>query len=369
MTPMNAFLTAHREEFKRFIEDVCFVPHPPALLAEAQASYSTPNAIRNRLPATSKEGFPSLPYLLDEAREYAGLVDLWTQASKKKGFLAQSNGSPHLEQDDTSFKSFQEICKNLSSRTQECLARAERAERPSSDLGFRWEELIESLQASTVLDGSSPLLDLDPAVADSTSATADEVVTPLASSFNAANLSAGQSGDRPISPSTPQRLATQLDWEAAPDGGAGAAASLLSQERNPRSGFVLTSPNLSSGPFAGRTTTTITAGIPEPGIPTAEDILADTATVVARPAPPPTISRGSLDSRPASALGGAVSSAATSDTEGATALPAVSRDRAKRERRMREKELEREIRDREKEKEKQRLKDIVGVLGRRKKEK
>ena len=41
---------------------------------------------------------------------------------------------------------FHEICTSLHMRTQQCLNRAERAERPNSALSFRWEELIEQLQ-------------------------------------------------------------------------------------------------------------------------------------------------------------------------------------------------------------------------------
>ena len=98
MEPMNSFLTQHRESFKKFIEDICFVPQSTSNIAVIPPSYSTPNAIKNRLPITSKEGFPSLPYLIDDSREYANLVDLWLQGS--------SSGKAAATEEDTEAVSY-----------------------------------------------------------------------------------------------------------------------------------------------------------------------------------------------------------------------------------------------------------------------
>jgi hypothetical protein len=43
-------------------------------------------------------------------------------------------------------KAFHDVCSTLHARTQECLSRAERAERPNSALSFRWDELIDQLE-------------------------------------------------------------------------------------------------------------------------------------------------------------------------------------------------------------------------------
>ncbi len=99
MEPMNAFLTSSRESFKHFIDEICYVPppvtgssfsggaassptYPPGVVsAETHLSYTTPMTIMHRLPPTSREGFPSLPYLIDQARAFAELVQLWVDAT------------------------------------------------------------------------------------------------------------------------------------------------------------------------------------------------------------------------------------------------------------------------------------------------
>lgn len=105
------------------------VPIPP--------SYSTPLAILNRLPLTSKEGFPSLPYLVDHARNFAGLVSLW---------LDHAGQVANIQDTDGDLLKFHLTCIALRQRTEDCLSRAERAERPSSSHSIKWEELVENLE-------------------------------------------------------------------------------------------------------------------------------------------------------------------------------------------------------------------------------
>lgn len=105
MEPMNSFLSNNRESFKAFIDDICYVPTPLSsaaggnyststtansstasspthpVSAETNLSYTTPMTIMRRLPPTSREGFPSLPYLIDQARNFADLVSLWLEAT------------------------------------------------------------------------------------------------------------------------------------------------------------------------------------------------------------------------------------------------------------------------------------------------
>ena len=173
MEPMNAFLTQNRESFKGFIDDMCYVPVPltPAtpmspgasptygpgvLSADTHLSYTTPMTIMQRLPPTSREGFPSLPYLIDQARAFAELIQLWLEATTLLSGATETAGSAksHAEvmaairASEGDLVAFHEICTTLHKRTQECLNRAERAERPNSALSFRWEELIDQLQTT-----------------------------------------------------------------------------------------------------------------------------------------------------------------------------------------------------------------------------
>ncbi|KAF2857469.1 hypothetical protein K470DRAFT_171037 [Piedraia hortae CBS 480.64] len=105
--------------------------------------------IMQRLPATSREGFPSLPYLIDQARAFADLVQLWVEVTtgtdeasvaRAKQIVAdvEAAGGPLL--------AFHETCLQLHRRTQDCLNRAERAERPPSAGSFQWEHMIDQLR-------------------------------------------------------------------------------------------------------------------------------------------------------------------------------------------------------------------------------
>ena len=180
MEPMNAFLTQNRESFKGFIDDMCYVPaplqpstyqsstnssptYPPGIAStETHLSYTTPMTIMQRLPPTSREGFPSLPYLIDQARAFAELVQLWLEATTAMSTSDEtiSNVKSHAEvmaaikASEGDLMAFHEVCAGLHQRTQECLNRAERAERPNSALSFKWEEIIDQLQTNKDADGT-----------------------------------------------------------------------------------------------------------------------------------------------------------------------------------------------------------------------
>jgi hypothetical protein len=177
MEPMNAFIVQHRDGFKRFVDEVCHLPesatsHPssptsppmyPADLVsvERSMSYNTPTTIMQRLPPSSREGFPSLPYLVDQARSYAELIQLWLESvealSRPTELIAIPTRSHAdilnaIAASDESFVTFNELCESLSARTQECLARAERAERPESAPSYNFEEVIEQLHRTALAD-------------------------------------------------------------------------------------------------------------------------------------------------------------------------------------------------------------------------
>lgn len=140
MEPMNAFLNSHRQEFKTYLDNICSISSTTSPSPPIPPSYSTPLAILQRLPPTSREGFPSLPYLVDHARNFAALVDLWLENTR--------NSAQNIQSTDGDLLRFHQICVALNERTSDCLNRAERAERPSSSLSVKWEELVEQLQGS-----------------------------------------------------------------------------------------------------------------------------------------------------------------------------------------------------------------------------
>ena len=117
MEPMNSHLVVHRQEFLGFVDVICTVSNPQSPPPVRPPAYATPMTILARLPSTHREGFPSLPYLIDEAREYASLVNFWLDADLAAGAAEASGGELSL---------FHNICVDLKRRAQDCVRRTER---------------------------------------------------------------------------------------------------------------------------------------------------------------------------------------------------------------------------------------------------
>jgi hypothetical protein len=145
MEPMNRFLGSHRQAVKDYIDAICSIPLERNAFA-LPASYSTPITILARLPPTSREGFPSLPYLIDHARNFAALVKMWLDAS------AHLIASQVLEGD---LGQFNQLCIDLQRRTDECLMKAE-GDRSADQLSLQWEDIVESLESSTIHEVANP---------------------------------------------------------------------------------------------------------------------------------------------------------------------------------------------------------------------
>jgi hypothetical protein len=143
MEPMNQFLTSNRPGFKKFVDNICSVPTDRSTMS-IPPSYATPITILARLPPTSREGFPSLPYLIDHARNFAALVRLWLDSSQ----------IPVEEVLEGDLRKFHDMCTDLQQRTTEYLQRAEQADRPNSRLSLRWEDIVEQIETSTIFDDS-----------------------------------------------------------------------------------------------------------------------------------------------------------------------------------------------------------------------
>ncbi|MCJ1312144.1 hypothetical protein MMC25_005818 [Agyrium rufum] len=135
MTPMNDFLSRHREDFRDFVDGICSINQERTTLSIPPA-YATPITIAARLPPTSREGFLSLPYLLDRQRDLAVLVATWEEGRIERGIM--SGESEEL-------RTFDDLCRHLHQKTKECLTMAESAERPSGVLESRWEELVQQM--------------------------------------------------------------------------------------------------------------------------------------------------------------------------------------------------------------------------------
>ncbi|KAI9789118.1 MAG: hypothetical protein M1816_006368 [Peltula sp. TS41687] len=115
MEPMNKHLVIHRQEFREFIDSICSISRDQ-YQQTTPPSYATPMTILSRLPPTHREGFPSLPYLIDEARNYAILVNLWLDYSPDTKTIEMIGGD---------LLKFHEQCVHLRRRTSECVAKVE----------------------------------------------------------------------------------------------------------------------------------------------------------------------------------------------------------------------------------------------------
>ncbi|KAF7952057.1 uncharacterized protein EAE97_001554 [Botrytis byssoidea] len=151
MEPMNKFLHQHRQGVKDFLDSICAIA-PDRTTFAVPASYSTPITILARLPPTSREGFPSLPHLIDHARSFADLVKLWLEGT--------SNSMTQYFEGDLG--EFNELCIALKKRTDECILKAEEyGDRVADQISLQFEDIVEGLQ-NTHFHESPQILPLPP---------------------------------------------------------------------------------------------------------------------------------------------------------------------------------------------------------------
>ncbi|KAI1439096.1 hypothetical protein GGR50DRAFT_684921 [Xylaria sp. CBS 124048] len=142
MEPMNKFLGHERQSFKDYIDQLCSVsPDRNALVLPA--SYSTPVMIMGRLSPKSREGFPSLPYLIDHQRNYAALVRLWIESHPPS-----ASSLPAFEGD---LKEFHNICVDLQRRSDICMAQVDMV-RASEIESIVADEALEAFEKSSLIE-------------------------------------------------------------------------------------------------------------------------------------------------------------------------------------------------------------------------
>jgi hypothetical protein len=154
MEPMNKSLQTSRPEFKAFVDKICSVPSERPSQA-VSASYATPIQILGRLPPTSREGFPSLPFLIDSAKSFASLISVWLQK-------CPDDLDARFEKDNA-LRKFHELCIEIQQRTKDCLNSAESAERPTGGLEPEWERLLEERERYATFDKEWESRPLSPA--------------------------------------------------------------------------------------------------------------------------------------------------------------------------------------------------------------
>lgn len=145
MEPMNRFLNVQRQSIRDYIDQVCSIPADKSSNL-VPAAYSTPVTILGRLNATSKEGFPSLPYLIDQNRNYAGLVKLWAEAKPmedKKGLI------------EGELLVFNDLCFALQQRADACLAKVESVRASESAAYAATDDITETLEQASFIESLS----------------------------------------------------------------------------------------------------------------------------------------------------------------------------------------------------------------------
>ena len=130
---MNVFLNTYKQSFKDFVDTICTI-HPERATSAIPPSYATPITILNRLPPTNREGFPSLPYLIDQAKECASLVELW---------LDSRHEIPVNFKRTEELNRFDALCETLHQKSKYCV------DRMNQEQGVQdpnWEELVEQME-------------------------------------------------------------------------------------------------------------------------------------------------------------------------------------------------------------------------------
>ena len=131
--PMGTLSAEYEDRFTTFIDQLCI--NQISVGPRQPAQYTGPALIKSRLDSLSQEGIPTLPFLIDTPREYAGLVKLWNRhlfppLSPKQ---AKHNSIDTANLSD-SLRAFHYACIQLNTRTLELVETAiEREEEDFSE--------------------------------------------------------------------------------------------------------------------------------------------------------------------------------------------------------------------------------------------
>ncbi|KAI1000061.1 hypothetical protein K3495_g8136 [Podosphaera aphanis] len=167
MEPMNQFLAVHRKGMKGFIDSICAISSQE-ISTSLPASYSSPATVFSRLPPTYREGFPSLPYLIDHAQNFSKLVKLWLDAQNKITTPTSLQGELLV---------FHQLCLKLQSRADEYLRQAEQVnQHGGQNLLQSNTRMVNAMNSCDILLDESELKD-SPRTSLSTNSS-DRIRTP-----------------------------------------------------------------------------------------------------------------------------------------------------------------------------------------------
>lgn len=186
MAPMDEFCSQHRKQFEFYIDAVCapvnetnpsHTPEteskrlingtngrrPSSAASDSAFTYTAGPlaAMTRRLAPIAREGYLSLPHLIDPARNLAALVDLWlAYASGMHESLLRS-----AEDDNDSLARFHRLCLVLGQKTRAHATRIDQDASPSSGrIGIalqKWVALAERIEACPELFWRPPAEDAE----------------------------------------------------------------------------------------------------------------------------------------------------------------------------------------------------------------
>ncbi|KAJ4374705.1 GTPase activating factor [Neurospora sp. IMI 360204] len=149
MEPMTEFLQKQRQPFKDFADAVCAIP-AESTSTSVPAPYSTPLTILGRLSPLAREGFPSLPYLVDHARNFAALAKLWAKIHSESDWDSSNCEGDLLH--------FHRLCTALHQRAAHCFSQMETRRSAGEttskppDERLRLSDALDNLSYDDVLD-------------------------------------------------------------------------------------------------------------------------------------------------------------------------------------------------------------------------
>lgn len=109
------------------------------MVSQPPASYATPKAIIDSLPANQKDGIPSLPYLVDQPLEYAILVKMWVHSWNKQ----QTTKNLRIE---GIMAHFHQLCLHVTDRGRDLVGRTD----------FQDSSTCDDASTSAIVTESSP---------------------------------------------------------------------------------------------------------------------------------------------------------------------------------------------------------------------
>lgn len=152
--PMGTLSAEYEDQFTAFIDQICDSSNLTGPRQPAQ--YSGPALVKSRLDPLSQEGIPTLPFLIDEPREFAGLVKLWNRQLSPPLSTTPNKQSVDVAKLGDATRAFHSACIQLNEKTVGLVEGAvEREEEELSESEVVEEDLATGVAEMSIQNHSS----------------------------------------------------------------------------------------------------------------------------------------------------------------------------------------------------------------------